>query len=114
MGLLHLQENRPVTQYRHMETDIGHTENLQSSGARRGNIFGIRRRIFYLHKGCPAAQGGDELTLFDGMGHEYSTIIRNFSSRDVCLDIIRKEAIRLPDTRITFAQSLPKGGGEWK
>ena len=54
---------------------------------------------------------GDELILFDGMGHEYSTVIRDFSSRDVCLDIIRKEKIRLPDTHITLAQSLPKGGG---
>ncbi len=52
---------------------------------------------------------GDELILFDGMGHEYSTVIRDFSSRSVCLDIIRKENIRLPDTRITIAQSLPKG-----
>ncbi|MBW2650890.1 MAG: RsmE family RNA methyltransferase, partial [Deltaproteobacteria bacterium] len=52
---------------------------------------------------------GDELILFDGMGHEYSAVIRDFSSRDVCLDIIRKEDIRLPDTRITIAQSLPKG-----
>ena len=52
---------------------------------------------------------GAGLILFDGMGHEYSTIIRNFSPRNVCLDIIRKEAIRLPDTRITLAQSLPKG-----
>ncbi|MBW2595367.1 MAG: 16S rRNA (uracil(1498)-N(3))-methyltransferase [Deltaproteobacteria bacterium] len=53
---------------------------------------------------------GDELILFDGMGHEYSTVIRDFSSRSVCLNIIRKGEIRLPDTRITLAQSLPKGG----
>ncbi len=53
---------------------------------------------------------GDELFLFDGMGHEYRTTIREFSSRNVCLDINRKEDIRLPDTRITLAQSLPKGG----
>jgi len=53
---------------------------------------------------------GDELILFDGAGHEYSTVIRDFYSRNVCLDIIRKETILLPDTHITLAQSLPKGG----
>ncbi|MEA3486891.1 MAG: 16S rRNA (uracil(1498)-N(3))-methyltransferase [Thermodesulfobacteriota bacterium] len=52
---------------------------------------------------------GAELTLFDGMGHEYSTIIRDFSSCNVCLDIIGKETIKLPATHITLAQSLPKG-----
>jgi len=53
---------------------------------------------------------GDELVLFDGVGHEYSAVIRDFYSSKVCLDIIKKETIKLPDTRITLAQSLPKGG----
>ncbi|HPQ44875.1 MAG TPA: 16S rRNA (uracil(1498)-N(3))-methyltransferase [Syntrophales bacterium] len=52
---------------------------------------------------------GDELTLFDGMGHEYHAAIRDFSHHDVRLDIIGKEDIKLPDTHITIAQSLPKG-----
>jgi len=50
----------------------------------------------------------DKLILFDGKGHEYRTVIRDFYSRNVCLDIIRKETIKLPATHITLAQSLPK------
>lgn len=53
---------------------------------------------------------GDKLILFDGKGHEYRTVIRDFYSRNVCLDIIRKETIKLPATHITLAQSLPKRG----
>jgi len=52
---------------------------------------------------------GDGLTLFDGVGHEYRALIRGFSSRAVHLDVLTKEDIRLPETRITLAQSLPKG-----
>jgi len=52
---------------------------------------------------------GDELTLFDGVGHEYKALIRGVSSRAVHLEVITKEDIRLPETRITLAQSLPKG-----
>jgi len=54
-------------------------------------------------------RNGDELTLFDGTGHEYRTIIRDCDSRTVYLDIIGKEKIQLPATHITLAQSLPKG-----
>ena len=52
---------------------------------------------------------GDKLTLFDGVGHEYKAVIRDFYSHNVCLDIIGKETIKLPATHITLAQSLPKG-----
>ncbi len=52
---------------------------------------------------------GNELTLFDGTGHEYRTVIRDFTSRTVYLDILGKESIQLPATHITIAQSLPKG-----
>ncbi len=43
------------------------------------------------------------------MGHEYKAVVRGFDSRAVHLEVITKEDIRLPDTRITLAQSLPKG-----
>ena len=43
------------------------------------------------------------------MGHEYRTVITHFSPRAVYLEVISKEDIRLPDMRITLAQSLPKG-----
>ncbi|MDD5723716.1 MAG: 16S rRNA (uracil(1498)-N(3))-methyltransferase [Syntrophales bacterium] len=52
---------------------------------------------------------GDRLILFDGVGHEYKAVIKDLSSRAVHLDVITKEDIRLPETRITLAQSLPKG-----
>jgi 16S rRNA (uracil1498-N3)-methyltransferase len=52
---------------------------------------------------------GDNLTLFDGLGHEYTAVIRGFSSGGVQLKVITKGEIRLPETRITLAQSLPKG-----
>jgi len=38
----------------------------------------------------------DKLILFDGKGHEYRTVIRDFYSRNVCLDIIRKEPSSCP------------------
>ena len=74
-----------------------------------GTSSELDREYFTYIKDVLRLKGGDKLILFDGMGHEYSTIIRDFSSRNVCLDIIRKENIRLPDTRITLAQALPKG-----
>ena len=74
-----------------------------------GTSSELGREYFTYIKDVLRLKGGNELILFDGMGHEYSTIIRDFSSRNVCLDIIRKEKIRLPDTHITLAQSLPKG-----
>lgn len=52
---------------------------------------------------------GDELTLFDGVGHEYRAVIRRFTPAIVHLEVIMKEDIKLPETRITLAQSLPKG-----
>jgi len=53
---------------------------------------------------------GDELILFDGVGHEYRAVIRGFTPNIVRLEVITKEDIALPGTRITLAQSLPKGG----
>lgn len=52
---------------------------------------------------------GDTLTLFDGVGHEYGAVIRAFTPGGVSLEVITKEDITLPETRITLAQSLPKG-----
>lgn len=51
----------------------------------------------------------DELILFDGMGHEYRAVIRGFSPGAVHLEVTTKEDIKLPETQITLAQSLPKG-----
>ena len=69
-----------------------------------GTSSELDREYFAYIKDVLRLKEGDELILFDGMGHEYSTVIRDFSSRSVCLDIIRKENIRLPDTCITLAQ----------
>lgn len=52
---------------------------------------------------------GDELVLFDGVGHEYRAVIRGFESGAVQLAITTKEDVTFPETRITLAQSLPKG-----
>ena len=52
---------------------------------------------------------GDKLTLFDGVGHEYRAVISEFTPGAVRLEVITKEDITLPETRITLAQSLPKG-----
>jgi len=52
---------------------------------------------------------GDNLTLFDGVGHEHKAVIKGFSPRAVHLEVISREDIRLPETGITLAQSLPKG-----
>lgn len=52
---------------------------------------------------------GHSLILFDGVGHEYKAVIRGFSTGGVHLEVVTKEDIRLPETRITLAQSLPKG-----
>lgn len=53
---------------------------------------------------------GSELVLFDGVGHEYRAVIRGFESGAIELEIVTKKDITLPETRITLAQSLPKGG----
>lgn len=62
----------------------------------------------YLRDVLRLKEGGD-LTLFDGVGHEYKAVIRGFSSRTIHLEVITREDIMLPETRITLAQSLPKG-----
>ncbi|MCD6485890.1 MAG: 16S rRNA (uracil(1498)-N(3))-methyltransferase [Syntrophobacterales bacterium] len=76
---------------------------------REGISSELGKEYFAYIKDVLRLRKGDELILFDGMGHEYRTVIRDFYSHNVCLDIIGKEAIKLPVTRITLAQSLPKG-----
>jgi 16S rRNA (uracil1498-N3)-methyltransferase len=61
-------------------------------------------------RGVLRLKEGDGLVLFDGMGHEYKAVIRAFTPDAVRLEVITKEDIILPETRITLAQSLPKGG----
>ena len=53
---------------------------------------------------------GDRLILFDGAGWEYETVIKDFSSDGVTVDVLNKE--RIPDRgiRITLFQALPKAG----
>ncbi len=51
----------------------------------------------------------DELILFDGVGHEYRSVIRKFTPGAIRVEVIAQEEITLPETRITLAQSLPKG-----
>lgn len=109
MGLLHLQENRPVKQYIHTETRLAIPRIYNPQELREEISSELGKEYFAYIKNVLRLKKGDELILFDGMGHEYTTVIRDFYSRNVCLDIIRKETIKLPPIHITLAQSLPKG-----
>ena len=53
---------------------------------------------------------GDRLTLFDGAGWEYETVIQAFSSDGITVDVLHKE--KVPDKRIKIVlfQALPKTG----
>ncbi len=84
---------------------IYHPESLdEGTSAKLGDEY-----LVYL-KDVMRLKEGDVLTLFDGMGHEYSAVIASFSPDAVKLEVVSKEDISLPETRITLAQSLPKGG----
>lgn len=52
---------------------------------------------------------GDRIILFDGRGFEYETRIVSLGPEHIILDIMKKEAVPLPEREITLAQSLPKG-----
>ena len=51
---------------------------------------------------------GDHLILFDGTGWEYETVIKNFCSDGITVEVLKKD--RIPDRAmtITLFQSLPK------
>jgi 16S rRNA (uracil1498-N3)-methyltransferase len=51
---------------------------------------------------------GDRLILFDGAGWEYETVIKDFSSDGVTVDVLHKERVPDRSIKITLFQALPK------
>jgi 16S rRNA (uracil1498-N3)-methyltransferase len=53
---------------------------------------------------------GDRLILFDGAGWEYETVIQEFLSDGIAVDVLRK--VKVPDRniKIELYQALPKAG----
>lgn len=53
---------------------------------------------------------GDRLILFGGAGFEYEAVLREFTTQNVTLEIIRKKKSKADALiRVTLAQALPKG-----
>ena len=51
---------------------------------------------------------GDHLTLFDGTGWEYETVIKQISADGIAVDVIHKRLAPEETLHITIMQSLPK------
>lgn len=52
---------------------------------------------------------GDTISLFDGRGSEHEAAITELSEGKITVEIGKKKKARLPDLKVTLAQSLPKG-----
>ena len=53
-------------------------------------------------------RNGDRLFLFDGTGFECEVLIRDFTARDVIVEIVKKERVQDKAISITLFQALPK------
>lgn len=53
---------------------------------------------------------GAYVNVFDGFGHEFEAVIKNFSARGVALELGKKIESSAREIRITLAQALPKAG----
>jgi 16S rRNA (uracil1498-N3)-methyltransferase len=53
-------------------------------------------------------KNGDHLILFDGVGWEYETVIKNFSAGGINVEVLGKKRIRDDAPRIALFQALPK------
>jgi len=53
---------------------------------------------------------GDKITVFDGLGHEFAAIIKNYSAAGVCLDLGEKIKTTGKEIKVILAQAIPKAG----
>ena len=53
---------------------------------------------------------GDSITVFDGWGHEFEAVIKNFSINSVALELGKKIETSGREIKITLGQALPKAG----
>lgn len=51
---------------------------------------------------------GDRITVFDGWGHEFEAVIKNFSAGRVALELGKEVEISARDIKITLGQAIPK------
>ncbi|MGV8058112.1 MAG: 16S rRNA (uracil(1498)-N(3))-methyltransferase [Smithellaceae bacterium] len=53
---------------------------------------------------------GDHITVFDGFGHEFEAVIKNFSANSVFLELGKQIQTSGNEIKITLGQALPKAG----
>jgi 16S rRNA (uracil1498-N3)-methyltransferase len=51
---------------------------------------------------------GNKINVFDGFGHEFAAVIKNFSSGGVCVELGERIQIAVKEIRISLAQAIPK------
>jgi 16S rRNA (uracil1498-N3)-methyltransferase len=75
-----------------------------------GATVELRRENLHYIKNVLRLKRGDPLILFEGMGFEYESTIRNITAQSVTVEIIRGKKLSIDgSTKITLAQALPKG-----
>jgi 16S rRNA (uracil1498-N3)-methyltransferase len=51
---------------------------------------------------------GNKINVFDGFGHEFAAVIKNFSSGRVCVELGKRIQAAGKEIRISLAQAIPK------
>ncbi len=51
---------------------------------------------------------GNKINVFDGFGHEFAAVIKNFSSGGVCVELGKRIPAAGKEIRVSLAQAIPK------
>ncbi|MDO9528805.1 MAG: 16S rRNA (uracil(1498)-N(3))-methyltransferase [Syntrophales bacterium] len=75
-----------------------------------GSTVELRYENLHYIKNVLRLKRGNPLILFDGMGFEYESTIRDITVKSATVEIIRKNPFQVDNSiKITLAQALPKG-----
>ena len=74
----------------------------------KGEIFDLGGENLRYIKSVLRMKKGDHLVLFDGAGWEYETVIKNFSTDGINVEVLGKNRIKDESLKITVLQALPK------
>jgi 16S rRNA (uracil1498-N3)-methyltransferase len=74
----------------------------------KGEIFDLGGENLRYIKSVLRMKNGDHLILFDGAGWEYETVIKNFSTDGINVEVLGKNRIKDESLKITVLQALPK------
>lgn len=75
-----------------------------------GSTVELRHENLHYIKNVLRLKKENPLILFDGMGFEYESTIRNITVKSATIEIIKKTPFQVDNsTKITLAQALPKG-----